>query len=353
MRVRAATERDRRVWDEYVLAHAWGSPYHLFAWKEAIERAYGLSCPGLLAEDDIGVRGVLPFAFVPSPLLGGAYVSLPYCDFGGAAADGPAVSQELFRGAAEWIASRKERPLEIRSPEPLPGAGEEEFRLESKARLLLDLPPDSETLFSGFKSKLRSQVRKPLRDGLTAEIGGTELLDAFYRVFSRNMRDLGSAAHSREWFRTLLEEYGKRMRICVVRMPDGSSAAAGIMLCTERSVTVPWASSLRELNRWNPNMLLYWSMLSHAADGGWEWFDFGRSTPGEGTWKFKRQWGAEPVPLHWGRFRVTDGELAPLPVHESNGSGVRGRGLAEGVVRKLPVPVATFLGCRLRKYISL
>jgi hypothetical protein len=28
-------------------------------------------------------------------------------------------------------------------------------------------------------------------------------------------------------------------------------------------------------------------------------FDFGRSTPNEGTFKFKEQWGATPIPLHW------------------------------------------------------
>jgi FemAB-related protein (PEP-CTERM system-associated) len=353
LRVRPATERDREIWDGYVLAHPWGSPYHLFAWKEAIERAYGFPCQCLLAEDGLGVRGVLPFTHIRSPLCGGSIVSLPYCDYGGAAADAPNVARELLQGAADRTAASDGILLEHRSPTSLPGLEGGEFRLETKARLVLDLPSSSEALFSGFKAKLRSQVRKPLRDGLTANVGGSEHLDEFYKVFCRNMRDLGSAAHSRQWFRILLQEYGERMRICVVRMLDGAPAAAGVMLCTRHSVTVPWASSLRELNRWNPNMLLYWTMLAHAADGGWDWFDFGRSTPGEGTWKFKRQWGAEPFPLHWGRFRVEDGELSPLPLKESNGAGGCGRAFVEGVVRRLPVPVATFLGSRVRKYISL
>lgn len=350
--VRPATDRDRGVWDEYVLGHPWGSPYHLFAWKEAIERAYAFTCTYLLAEDDSGIRGVLPLARVCLPGGKGALVSLPYCDFGGIASDDPAVSQELLHSVPEWTASRGHPPLEVRSPAPLPGWEEDTFRLGTKARLVLELPEGAQSLLAGFRSKLRSQLRKPQRDGLTSEIGGVELLDEFYGVLRRNMRDLGSPVHSREWFRCLLEGYGTRMRLCVVRMPDGSPAAGGVMFCTRRSVTVPWASSLRELNRWNPNMLLYWTMLSHAADGGWEWFDFGRSPFRAGTWRFKRQWGAEPAPLYWGRFRVGNGELSPLPLNESTyGGGYRD--LAERVIRKLPVPVATFLGSRLRKYISL
>jgi len=353
LRIRKATWRDRGMWDEYVLGHPWGSPYHLFAWKEAIERAYGFPCPGLLADDDSGVRGVFPFACLRSPLRGKTFVSLPYCDFGGPAAHEPDVFRLLFQEAWRWTDSQDKALFEIRSPFPLPGSGQDLHPLESKARLVLDLPSGSDALFSGFKSKLRSQVRKPLRDGLSAEIGGAELLAPFYRVFCRNMRDLGSPVHSRKWFRALLQGFGERMRICVVRMPGGMPAAAGIMLCTSYSVTVPWASSLRELNRWNPNMLLYWTMLSHAADGGWERFDFGRSTPGEGTWKFKRQWGAEPAPLYWGRFRVGKTDWFPMPEAGGIVSVGRGRAFSERVIRNMPVPVATFLGTRLRKYISL
>jgi hypothetical protein len=46
-------------------------------------------------------------------------------------------------------------------------------------------------------------------------------------------------------------------------------------------------------------MLLYWSVLKYGCQQGYRVFDFGRSTPGEGTFKFKGQWGAKPVPLYW------------------------------------------------------
>jgi FemAB-related protein (PEP-CTERM system-associated) len=350
--VRELTSRERVRWDGYVLGLSRGSPYHLFAWIEAAKRAYRLEHAALIAERGSTIKGVLPLALIRPPWGRGSAVSLPYCDFAGAGADDPGTAKLLLEHALEWAVSRRASLLEVRAPEPLPGFDEDAFRLESRVRLLLELPGSSDALMSGFRSKLRSQIRKPQRDGLTAQTGGEELLQEFYEVFRRNMRDLGSPAHSREWFQALLQEYGDRMRICLVRMPDDRPAAGGVMLCTDHSVTVPWASSLRELNRWNPNMLLYWTMLAFAADGGWELFDFGRSTPGEGTWKFKRQWGAEPAPLYWARFRVGQGGLTPLPQEEQSGPG-RGRVLAESIIRKLPVPVATFLGSRIRRYISL
>ena len=50
-------------------------------------------------------------------------------------------------------------------------------------------------------------------------------------------------------------------------------------------------------------MLLYWTFLAFAADNGYGQFDFGRSTPGEGTYRFKSQWGAEPHQLYWYEVR--------------------------------------------------
>jgi hypothetical protein len=46
-------------------------------------------------------------------------------------------------------------------------------------------------------------------------------------------------------------------------------------------------------------MLIYWQMMEYAAARGCTTFDFGRSTPGAGTFHFKVQWGAVPQPLNW------------------------------------------------------
>lgn len=220
--------------------------------------------------------------------------------------------------------------------------------------MLLSLPETSKALMSSFKSKLRSQVRKPGREGLSAALGGLDLVDEFYPVFAENMRDLGSPVHSRKWIQSILQAYGSRARSGLVLMPDGSPAACGIILLHDRTVSIPWASSLRKFNKSSPNMLLYWTFLEYAADHGYAFFDFGRSTPGEGTYKFKEQWGAAPQPLHWVRIDSGTGGVEPIG---GAGGGQKGqdkpRQMAETLIRSIPVPLATLLGSRVRKYISL
>jgi FemAB-related protein (PEP-CTERM system-associated) len=146
--------------------------------------------------------------------------------------------------------------------------------------------------------KVRNQVRKAEKSNLKVERGGQKLVDNFYTVFTRNMRDLGTPVYPKRLFAEVLAAFPDRARIIVVRL-DGVPVAAGLTYRTRGVVEVPWASSIREHNSLCPNHLLYWHAIEAAIAENCETFDFGRSTPNEGTYKFKEQWGAEPVPLNW------------------------------------------------------
>jgi hypothetical protein len=115
-------------------------------------------------------------------------------------------------------------------------------------------------------------------------------------------------------------------------------------------------------------MMLYWALLKFAADNHYPMFDFGRSTPGEGTYSFKKQWGARPSPLHWADFAAappthtrtnSDTGLHPAPLETSLNPAVsqtaatQKRKLAESIIMKMPMPVFKTFGAITRKYISL
>ena len=157
--------------------------------------------------------------------------------------------------------------------------------------------------------KVRNQIRKAEKSQLTLQRGGAELLSDFYTVFARNMRDLGTPVYSRRLFEEVLRAFpGSRAhsrraveRRAGGRRPDVSHGCA--------TVEIPWASSIREYNSLCPNHLLYWHAIEAAVAEGCTTFDFGRSTPDEGTYKFKEQWGASPGPLHWEYRLLHDGGL--------------------------------------------
>ncbi len=352
--IRLASLKDQPAWDHYLDKHPYAPPYCSFAWGKAVEQAYGHKEHYLIAEEDEKIRGVLPLFVFHIPFFGNSLISLPYCDAGGVYGDSEEVCCRLIEAAYSSVESEKIQKMEIRSVKIVESLEESSNKWNisvntAKVRMLLQLPSNSEELWSSFKSKLRSQVRKAEKNGLVFRWGSERDISAFYDVFSRNMHALGSPVHSKSWIEAVFTSYQENVRIGLV-FKDEQPVGCGLILCTRNMVSIPWASTLREFNRLSPNMLLYWNFLKFAADSGRKLFDFGRSTPGEGTYRFKKQWGAESVPLHW--YSCAPGNAEP-PQHSPVSSTSNMRQKIAAVWVKMPLPVANFIGPCVRKYINL
>lgn len=212
--------------------------------------------------------------------------------------------------------------------------------------MLLNLPTSSEILMKSFKSKLRSQIKKPLKEGLSSRVGGLELFDDFYNVFSINMRDLGSPVHSKSMMPNVLAEFPEKAKIVIVYKHE-QPLAASLIVGFKDTLENPWASALREYSKLSPNMLLYWTMLQYASDNGFTYFDFGRSSPDEGTYKFKAQWGAKPTTLHW-HYVSVNGQPNDKETSERSKFNK-----AIEYWKKIPVPLTKVIGPMVRKHIGL
>ena len=157
---------------------------------------------------------------------------------------------------------------------------------------------DPETLWtSGLPAKLRSQIRRPQKEGMTCRFGPGER-HAFYAVFTESMRDLGTPVHSRRLFDALVEVFPEEVIFGVVYHGE-EPVAGGCGFLWGGVFEMTWASALRKYTRMAPTMLLYWSFMEKAIERGADLFNFGRCTPGGGTHRFKRQWGGEDTPLPW------------------------------------------------------
>jgi FemAB-related protein (PEP-CTERM system-associated) len=340
-----------RDWDLYVRAHPQSSPYHLIGWKKAVELAYQHPCFSFVAKEGNLIKGVLPLVKIKVPLAGSNFCSLPYCDIGGVLSDSEKVSEKLIEAAKKLAASEGASSLSLRqsAPNSKHNSDGEGTELEpgTKVRMILKLPGSAELLLNGFKAKLRSQIKKAEKNGVQYRIAeGLRDRDAFYKVMQINMRQLGSPVHSRTWFDSVLDFYKEDARLFIVHVGEVVVGGSIVLTCGE-TATVPWASTLPDYNRLAPNMLLYWGMLEFAADKGFKRFDFGRSTIGEGTFNFKKQWGAVPVALDWQEH------LQQKPPSRETDNSLRLRSRVAATWSKLPLPLVNFLGPKFRRYISL
>jgi len=372
-------QSDHALWEQFVRRHSRATFAHLPGISEAFEKAYGLKTVTLAAfcsrsagnneapgtsEQRRTLVGLLPMVHIKPLLWGNEWVSMPFLDTGGVLAEDCETAEELVRQALRIAALERVRKLEFRQP----GNGScqtaeavahrpaqenadvvEGYRknvLRRKVRLVLELPDSPDTLMQSFKSKLRSQIQKPMRDGLTVAAGGLELLDHFYEILCLNMKELGSPVHSKEFFQSILRALPETTHIFVAYQKS-TPLAAGLAIGFGDCLYNPWASSIKTYRKLNPNMLLYWHMLEFGCRRNFKFFDFGRSTPQEGTYKFKVQWGAVPQPLEWSVYTLGT-SFSSEPREEKSRYAT-----AIYCWKKLPVGLTKWLGPKIRKHISL
>jgi len=184
------------------------------------------------------VRGVLPLVHLKHGIFGNCLVSLPFVDSGGILASCRKAEEILLSEAIKIGRATGAIRIELRHERPLVSCNElsafcsetsqEPLQIATrsdKVRMLLNLPESSEMLMKSFKSKLRSQIAKPLKEGLTSRTGGVELLEDFYKVFLVNMRDLGSPVHSIKLMRHVLSEFSESSKIIVIYKAKEAVAA--------------------------------------------------------------------------------------------------------------------------------
>ena len=308
---------------------------HHAAWVSGV--ADGLNHRSYLIRvvDHDDVVGLLPLMLVKGPIFGRFLVSLPYVNTGGVWAKTESIARTLIDHACDLADQLDVKYLELRHESPVQHERLNFVRTD-KFHMRLQLPDTADELLKSFKSKHRSQIKKSADYHLQVDFGGEQFLPEFYSVFARNMRDLGTPVFAKRLFSSLLHEFAGDAEICLVKK-EGQTIAAALLVHLADLSEVPSASSLREFNRTNANMLMYWHLLQRTIQRGNRTFDFGRSSESSGTYRFKRQWGATPSPANW-QYYVRSG--SPEDMRPDS----QGKQRLVKVWQRLPVPLTKWIG---------
>lgn len=332
--VRCFAEGDRARWDDYV-ARAPGSHFgQTTAWKTVQERAYGVRARWWLAERAGAIAGVLPLFEARGGGEGRRLFSAP----GGLLADDEEAARALLQPAREAVRSERHAWLELRDQRR---RWEGLETVDEHVTMELELPGETESLWKAFDPKLRNQIRKGEKEGFAVRRGRAHVA-GFYRVMLENMRDLGSPILGEDYYRQVIDAFGDHANVLVL---ETAREPVGAMLLIEHAGTLadPWASSLRRFLARCPNQVLYWEAIRQGIARGCSRFDFGRSQRGSGTFRFKQQWLAKPVPLF---YQYVLGKASRAPTIEDQKHAFA---LAVTVWKRLPISAAGALGRRVKR----
>ncbi|HUC39486.1 MAG TPA: FemAB family XrtA/PEP-CTERM system-associated protein [Gemmatimonadales bacterium] len=329
------------AWDELVTRAGGSSFCHLAGWRDILSEVLGAECLYRVAVDREGAwHGILPLARVRSKIFGHYLVSLPFLNDGGPLGS-PAAQDRLVADAVGEARRARADLLELRTR----NVADLELPVSThKITVLLPLPPDADALFARFPAKLRSQIRRPRKEGLVARFGPDQR-EPFYEVFARTMRDLGTPVMPRAFFERVATTFAELVVFGVVYHGDQPvSGGCGFVWRDEFEMT--WAGSLREARGLSANMLLYWAFMEHVIGRGVRVFNFGRCTPEGGTHRFKKQWGGVDVPLPWHQYVAAERgrHATPSPQDPAFSWGPR-------LWRRLPLSLANLMGPRLVRFL--
>ncbi len=336
-----STENAAIEWNRFVVAQPDAHYCHLFEWSRVFERAYGTRAFRLVSRGSEGIEGVLALSLIRGPARSRRLVSLPYLDRGGPLGSGPQAHEDVIEQGKGLATALRVPGVELRDWK----AGEGETLETARHRYVLTLSQEPEQLWKELNGKVRNQIRKAEKGGLSTRRSDVAGLQEFFSVFASNMRDLGSPTHSALFFEEILRSV-PGASLYLSRDGSGDTVAGAIAIRFRDSVCVPWASSLRSARSLCPNHSLYWQVLSDAVDEGAVSFDFGRSWKDSGPARFKLQWGAEPQPLFWTELRGEE------PARFVGTEPPAAQSRAAALWQRLPLPIATALGSRIRPYLA-
>jgi FemAB-related protein (PEP-CTERM system-associated) len=322
-----------REWDDFVHRCPEATFFHLSGWREVIATSFGQRTWFLYAQRASDISGVLPLAEVRSRLFGHKLVSLPFCVYGGIAADDEPSRTGLLKEARQLARRLGVDFLELRHRQ---ASGVQLPTSDRYVTFRKALDPDVEANLNAVPRKQRAMIRKGAAKGLRARFDLP--VAGFYRVYAESLRNLGTPVLPLRYFQSLQRVFGPACEITGVGLDTGAPAAA-VMSFYFRDEVLPYygggGESARDLHAYD---FMYWELLAHALGKGVRVYDFGRSRQGTGSYRFKTHWGFEPEPLQYQYDLVKAREMPNVTPDNP-----RYRRMIE-LWQKLPVPVTTLIG---------
>lgn len=332
MQIKTLESSDLSAWNAFVEECSDATFFHRGEWRNVIARAFGHRPHYLYAERDGQITAVLPLFHVKTLLFSNALTSVPFCMGGGAVATHAEDRQALVDAACKLAEELKVDHLELRNQvvreEGWPGK-------DLYVNFSREISQDSDENMMAIPRKQRAMVRKGIKAGLTASIGQDTA--TLYQCYSESVRNLGTPVFAKKYLDILVEEFANDCEILVVNKDD--QAVASVMSFYFKDQVLPYygGGTLAARNLY-ANDFMYWQVMETARAKGVRIFDYGRSKVDSGSYRFKKHWGFEPVPMAYSYYLVKAKDVPNLSPNNP-----KYKLFVDGW-RKMPLAISTRVG---------
>ena len=142
----------------------------------------------------------------------------------------------------------------------------------------------------------------------------------------------------KRYFQALLDTFGPDASVLTVTTPEGQPISSVLSFYFRDEILPYYAGDDEAARDLAGNDFKYWALMQHARARGLKVFDYGRSKQGTGSYSFKKNWGFEPMPLHY-EHRLYKRDAVP----QNNPSNAKYQLLIK-TWRRMPIGLANRLG---------
>jgi len=330
---------EEEAWDSYVHESDASTFYHQIGWRNVVEKTYGHKPRYLVAREGDAVVGVLPMFLMESRIFGRKLVSVPFAPYGGVCADDAGVGRALVEEAERIAKEARVDYFEIKSFE------NSDFRNyatnDNYLTFIIDLDQGLKQIWKNMRKDKKKGVNKAKKSNLGIE-WSDKIVDDFYTIYIKNMRDLGTPTHGYNFFQNILLEFPKNVKILNIKYGD-VVICSKFLLYYKQIVISMWGSTLRKYRKYHPYDLANWEAIVESQAKGCRYFDFGRCLRNSGVFEYKMGWRGEQKPLFY-HFYMSD-DRKPPDFAQNNPK----REMFARAWRRLPLSMTKVMGHVMRR----
>jgi CelD/BcsL family acetyltransferase involved in cellulose biosynthesis len=354
-RVISLTRDTDSRWHDFVREHPVGSIYHLPAWSDVLEKAYGYKRASLGFENTDGrLLGVLPLMQKRGLRTGHCLSSLPHTPVAGPLTVDDGVSAALVSAAIQRLQGTRRSWLQLKlEPDQFDGLDGGVRSVSWRPSYLLELPSRPEDLRFGNSrnhARITYSVRKAERAGVEIKAAETEQeLRAWYLLYLETMRQHTVPPTPYRFFSSAwahLRPAGQLRLLLATQREGGTLLAGSLFFMFGSTVSYAFSASWRPGLSLRPNEAIHFRAIHDACREGYRRYDLGevsRDNPTLGD--FKKKWNARPRQLYR-YYYPRSREVADSTPEQ----GVV-RNLLDATWRRLPLRATEVLGEALLRYL--
>lgn len=179
------------------------------------------------------------------------------------------------------------------------------FVESEKQNSFLFLDPIQDEMFNKLSSNLRRKIRKAEGSGIIIKSGNKQLINDFYKVYTKNISRLKSMPYAKSYFVSLKDCFAKGSKTFFVAYMNKIPVGAAFLGSYGNYHENIYFATLKEAQKYYVSDLLHWEMIKYSIErqknNGFKskhTYSFGRSTIGRGVYKYKNNWPVQNSAIH-------------------------------------------------------